>query len=163
MAVDAWLDWEEVRRREQQKQGALVRRVRGKRGAGAGRCRRRQRRRRWLLAKQREQEQVRREVQQRLDFVRWEERQEHKWEAAAAATVVAAAAAAAGVRARWWVRKQQAAAAGAAKPAAATAAARAVTAPAGLCRRAERVPHSRPRHGGRGRRLGGGGKRGWVT
>ena len=31
VALGALLDWEEVRRREQRKQGALVRRVRGKR------------------------------------------------------------------------------------------------------------------------------------
>ena len=48
VAVDAWLDWAEVRRREQRQQGALVCRVRGKRGVGAGRRRRRQRRRRGL-------------------------------------------------------------------------------------------------------------------
>ena len=128
-------------------------------------------------AERREREQLGREVQQRLDYVRWEERQEGKWEAAAAAVVMAAAAAAAGVQARWWVRKGRArqrrrratAAAAAAATAAAAAAATAVrsgwaeAAPASLCRRAERVLHSQLRHGGRGLRLGGGGKRGWVT
>ena len=118
-----------------------------------------------------------REVQQRLDFVRWEGRQESKWEAAAAAVVVAAAATAAGVQARWWVRKgrarqrQRRATAAAAATASAAAAAAATAercgwaeaAPACLSRRAERVLHSQLRHGGRGLRLGGGGKRGWVT
>ena len=108
--------------------------------------------------------------------VRWEEQQEGKWEAAAAAVVVAAAATAAGVQARWWVRKgrarqrrRRATAAAAATARAAAAAATVVrsgwaeAAPASLCRRAERVLHSQLRHGGRGLRLGGGGKRGWVT
>ena len=58
VAVDAWLDWEEVQRRGQQMRVALVRRVRGKRGVGMGRRRRQQRRRAWLLAEQQEREQV---------------------------------------------------------------------------------------------------------
>ena len=177
VAVDVWLEWEGVQRRERVMCGALSRRARGKRGVGMGRRRRRRRRRERLRAEQREREQLGREVQQRLDFVRWEEQQEGKWEAAAAAVVVAAAATAAGVQARWWVRKGQArqrrrrvtAAAAATATAAAAAAATAVrsgwaeAAPANLCRRAERVLHSQLRHGGRGLRLGGGGKRGWVT
>ena len=80
--VQQRLDFVRREERQERKWGALVRRVRGKRGVGAGRCRRRQRRRRWLLAEQEEQELVRREVQQRLDYVRWEERQEGTWEAA---------------------------------------------------------------------------------
>ena len=172
VAVDAWLDWEEVQRRGQQMRVALVRRVRGKRGVGMGRRRRQQRRRAWLLAEQQEREQVQREVRQRLDYVRWLERQESKWAAAAAAAATATAATAAGVQARWWVRKGQvgrrgrAAAAAVAAAVAASAAERSSrthAAPASLCRCAERVPQSRPRHGRRGKRLGGGGKRGWVT
>ena len=65
----------------------LRRRSRGKRDVGMGRRRRRRRRRERLRAEQREREQLGREVQQRLDFVRWEGRQESKWEAAAAAVV----------------------------------------------------------------------------
>ena len=172
VVVDVWLEWEGVQRRERIMCGGLRRRSRGKRDVGMGRRRRRRRRRERLCAEQREREQLGREVQQRLDFVRWEERQEGKWEAAAAAVVMAAAAAAAGVQARWWVRKGRArrrrrrATATAAAAATATAAVRsswAEAAPASLCRRAERVLHSQLRHGGRGLRLGGGGKRGWVT
>ena len=150
--------------------GALGRRVRGRRNAGMGRRKRRQRRRARLRVEQWEREQVGREVQQRLDFVRWEERQEDKWAAAAAAAAMAASAAAAGVRTRWWVRKgqvrRQRAEAMVAAAAAAAAAVRsgwANAAPASLCRRAERVLHSQLRRGGRGMRLGGGGKLGWVT
>ena len=165
VVVGVWLDWEGVQRRERRMRGALGRRARGKRDVGMGRRRRRRRRRERLRAEQREREQLEREVQQRLDFVRWEERQEGKWEAAAAAVVVAAAATAAGVQARWWVRKGRArqrrrratAAAAATATATAAAAAAAATAgrsgwaeaaPASLCRRAERVLHSQLRHGG---------------
>ena len=87
MVVGVWLDWEGVQRREKRMRGALGRRVRGKRDVGMGRRRRRRRRRERLRAEQREREQLGREVQQRLDFVRWEGRQESKWEAAAAAVV----------------------------------------------------------------------------
>ena len=87
VVVDVWLDWEGVQRREERMCGALRRRARGKRDVGMGRRRRRRRRRERLRAEQREREQLGREVQQRLDFVRWEERQEGKWEAAAAAVV----------------------------------------------------------------------------
>ena len=168
VVVGVWLDWEGVQRRERRMRGALGRRARGKRDVGMGRRRRRRRRRERLRAEQREREQLGREVQQRLDFVRWEERQEGKWEAAAAAVVVAAAATAAGVQARWWVRKgrarqrwRRATAAAAATARAAAAAATVVrsgwaeAAPASLCRRAERVLHSQLRHGGRSLRLGG--------
>ena len=169
VVVDAWLDWEGAQRREEKMGGALGRRVRGKRNAGMGRRKRRQRRRARLRVEQWEREQVGREVQQRLDFVRWEERQEDKWAAAAAAAAMAASAAAAGVRTRWWVRKGQVRRQRAEATVAAAAAAAAVrsgwakAAPASLCRRAERVLHSQLRRGGRGMRLGGGGKLGWVT
>ena len=106
-----------------------------------------------------------RERERRMELAWWE-RQESKWAAANAAEATAAKAAAAGVAARWWVRRQGAAArrratgttvvmaAAVATTAAATATVGA--APASLCRRAERVLHSRLRHGGRGMRLVGG-------
>ena len=123
---------------------------------------------------------VARERERRVDLAWWG-RQARKWAAAVAATEMAVKAAKAGVAARWWVRRREAAmrravgaagevamamAMGSCTAVAATVVASAgVAAPAVLCRRAERVSHSQPRHGGRGHgmRLGGGGKLGWVT
>ena len=153
--------------------GGLVRCRSGRRGVGNGR-RRREREREERKRRQRVgvASGMARERERRMELAWWE-RQESKWAAANAAEATAAKAAAAGVAARWWVRRQGAAArrratgttvvmaAAVATTAAATATVGA--APASLCRRAERVLHSRLRHGGRGMRLGGGGKRGWVT
>ena len=153
--------------------GGLFRRRSGRRGVGNGRRRR---------EREREERKCRQQVgvargmareRERRAELAWWERQEGKWAAANAAVATAAKAAAAGVAARWWVRRQGAAV-GRRTTGTAVAMAVAVTptaeatatvgaAPAGLCRRAERVLHSRLRPGGRGMRLGGGGKRGWVT
>ena len=68
----------ELRRRKLVSTG-LVRANKGKRCVSSGRCRRRRRQRRVRAMEQQEQEQVRREVRERLDYVRWLEHQEQRW------------------------------------------------------------------------------------
>ena len=118
-----------------------------------------------LAGRQREAEQrmwaqVRQEVQERLDQVRWEERQAQRWQEQERS---------------WWLEQRRAVWVGSGRRSTSAgrqrqwAAAgrrkgpRGTSSPASLCRRQVRAAGVGWRHSLRYRRLGGGGKRGWVT
>ena len=112
---------------------------------------------------------IQQEVRERLDWVRWEERQAEQWQV---------------VEWGWWLVQRRAVRVGSSRrsatgrgavlwAAAASGAAalqrrgrvgeRAGSASAGLCRRQVRAAGAGRGHGPRYWRLGGGGKQGWVT
>ena len=152
----------------------LVRRRRGRRGVGRGRRRRRRRNGQRQQAAQRMHEQIQQEVRERLDQVRWEERQAQQWQVA-----------------EWghWLVQRRAIRAGGGRRSAArrgwglwvTAASGAAavhqrqgrqrgqagecgnSTPASLCRRQVRAAGAGWGHSPRYWRLGGGGKQGGVT
>ena len=174
-AVDMWESgyWAAERQRERQnirkvRQAGLVRRRGQRRGVGSGRRRRRRRNGQRQQAAQRMWDQIQQEVQERLDQVRWEERQAEQWQV---------------VEWGWWLVQRRAVRVGSSRrsaagrgtvlwAAAASGAAalqrrgrvgeRAGSASAGLCRRQVRAAGAGRGHGPRYWRLGGGGKQGWV-
>ena len=148
----------------------LVRRRGRRRGVGSGRRRRRRRNGQRQQAAQRMREQIQQEVRERLDQVRWEERQAEQWQV---------------VEWGWWLVQRRAVRVGSSRRSAAgrgtvfwVAAASGAAAlerrvrvgerggsaaSASLCRQRVRAAGAGRGHGPRYRRLGGGGKRGWVT
>ena len=154
----------------QVRQAGLVRRRGQRRGVGGGRRRRRRRNRQRQRAEQHMRELIRQEVRERLDRVRWEERQAEQWQV---------------VEWGWWLVQRRAVRVGSSRRSAAgrgtvfwVAAASGAAAlerrvqvgerggsaaSASLCRQRVRAAGAGRGHGPRYRRLGGGGKRGWVT
>ena len=136
--------------------GGLTRRRRGRRGAGSGRRRQRQQQRERQRSKQIQQQQVRAQEQQRRVEEQWRIRQQEKWQGRQQGS-------------KWWlVRRRTPKATGRATRARGTAAPVLAEAPV-RHRRAVRARLAQLSRGMRGvshawgMRLGGGGKRGWVT
>ena len=146
--------------------GGLTRRKRGRRGVGSGRRRRRQQQKVRWRNKQQQQQQVRQEVQGRLDQVKWEERQQRRWQK--------------GIVFAWWLEQRRAIRVGGnrrskksngsnRRRSTAATGARGTAATARKRRCAARARLAQPSRSMRGvthawgMRLGGGGKRGWVT
>ena len=144
--------------------GGLTRQRRGRRAVGNGRRRRRQRHKVKQRNRQQQQQQVKQEVQRQLDDVKWEQRQVQRWkkgkvygqrlEQRRAIRVGGSRRSTKSNGSNWRIP---------------TTATRGTAAPASARRCAARARLAQPSRSMRGvthawgMRLGGGGKRGWVT